>query len=559
MSQQNLNDNKFILRDDGALDQTGYPQKIVNSLDDFPVPIGADIFLEQYEYVWSGTSPLITPYSFVFPAGKDCTIRSLNILTAPIVYVGSGTLIKTNGGVSTIRLINTTFAFIAGGQFIDVEGLDRLSTFIRIVDCICSGTGNLGRVYNITALTDNLTCTDYSQGFIADTARWPSEGVAWLVPKNVTKNTPCTFDNATNKILSAAHYMYDNDVIRFTTDGTLPTGLSAGAFDLNGAVIDNGDGTVRLTTTTPHGFSIGNTVFVRGTTYYDSNYEILATPTTTTFDIEATYVAETLANDEAQLGYYIINAATDDFQVSLTIGGAVVNFTDNGTGNHQFFENNIAFTARGSVYSFNFEDTSFQGFGANNTALDLEPTIQASGAASRGSSNSTLFENTNYLNKFTGSSLNQTYKYFTFFNTLGHPNSATTGVIYFTGNATPTPLTLNNAAPVVEPTYFSDNLERMEQIGNKLYYRGINPIALTITCIVTMTSGTALAKAIVLHIYKNGEDITVAEPVVDVLNRQVSIFDIEETILETNDYLEIWITNTTDSTDITVTNGKLIV
>jgi hypothetical protein len=64
----------------------------------------------------------------------------------------------------------------------------------------------------------------------------------------------------------------------------------------NAAVTDQGNGIVRLPDTA-HGLKAGSHVYISGTGNYDGNHELKAVATNS-FDIEAKYVAETLAGTE---------------------------------------------------------------------------------------------------------------------------------------------------------------------------------------------------------------------------------------------------------------------
>lgn len=62
------------------------------------------------------------------------------------------------------------------------------------------------------------------------------------------------------------------------------------------AVVDNGDGTVKLTASAAHGLLAGSVVYIENTDSYDGLREITAIPAAATFSIKAPFVAETTAN-----------------------------------------------------------------------------------------------------------------------------------------------------------------------------------------------------------------------------------------------------------------------
>lgn len=83
-----------------------------------------------------------------------------------------------------------------------------------------------------------------------------------------------------------------NSVSQLIFNGAAP---AAGTFD-NAAAADQGNGIVRLTDT-GHGLKVGSHVYISGTVNYDGNHAIVAVAANT-FDIEAKFVAETLAGTE---------------------------------------------------------------------------------------------------------------------------------------------------------------------------------------------------------------------------------------------------------------------
>lgn len=64
------------------------------------------------------------------------------------------------------------------------------------------------------------------------------------------------------------------------------------------AVVDNGNGTVTLTTDAAHGYIADSWVVIDGTTNYDGMHKIILVPTTSGITITSTYTAETPAGTE---------------------------------------------------------------------------------------------------------------------------------------------------------------------------------------------------------------------------------------------------------------------
>lgn len=96
------------------------------------------------------------------------------------------------------------------------------------------------------------------------------------------------------------------------------------------AVVDNGDGTVTITTETTHGFAVASQVYIDGTTNYDGTVTLTAV-TTTTFTFTATYTAETPAGSGAETVGIRLAPVTDTtrdafqlMEVRLTLSAASV-------------------------------------------------------------------------------------------------------------------------------------------------------------------------------------------------------------------------------------------
>ena len=458
-------------------------------------------------------------------------------------------------GTKSIRLQNIAFAAPAGTMF-DIEGLDRINTFIRPHDVIFNNVANLGYINNISFLTGTVNFADFGQGIVANNARFTVENnISFSSPKTATKNQDCTFDNVGNTVDATAHYMYDGDLVRLTTDNTLPSGLY-GDVSLS-SVADNGSGQPRFTTGANHNLNIGDTIFIFSTTNYEGFREVLATPSATTFDVDMDYTAETFSSSKVQHVYFIINKTDNDFQLSKTEGGSVVTFTDNGTGNHEFFENTIGLTMRGSVYSFTLEKPVFAGSPETFTYWKFEPTI--SGTLGRGSIIGAGYDLLNKYNHFTNGGLNQTYVQFNVSDTKNGDDSKVSGVLYITGNTADTTLTGSPTIDeVTEGTEDIYNNERTELSNGRICNTDPSSRFAKVNVVMSLVRGDANVKTIRPHILKNGtEDVSSSEPVVDVANSNISVSDFEEVEWELGDCLSLGLESENGATDVQVSEYKL--
>jgi hypothetical protein len=110
------------------------------------------------------------------------------------------------------------------------------------------------------------------------------------------------------------------DVIEATGAKTFTATLAASA------VVDNGDGTVKLTTAAAHGFLAPSVLYVTGTTNYDGMRTVTSIPTVTTLNIKAPYVAETPGGTETvSLALYRADGETwelTSFEIHLSAASA---------------------------------------------------------------------------------------------------------------------------------------------------------------------------------------------------------------------------------------------
>ena len=142
-----------------------------------------------------------------------------------------------------------------------------------------------------------------------------------------------TADAATDKLTANAHgFTTDHSYLKFTSDDTLPEPLdddTQSSVD-RVAVVHSDANTffVKNWITTAKTFTIdagADTIDIVGHGW--SNGELVV-PSTQTGDYTGTAIS-------AGTRYFIVNANTDDFQISLTSGGAAINLTGAGTGTLQ--------------------------------------------------------------------------------------------------------------------------------------------------------------------------------------------------------------------------------
>lgn len=85
----------------------------------------------------------------------------------------------------------------------------------------------------------------------------------------------------------------------------------AGSADLtanldNAAAVDQGNGIVRIPATA-HGYAVGSAIYIEGTTNYNGLFELQAVAANT-FDIKASFVAETFAGGGAETANVVVTS-----------------------------------------------------------------------------------------------------------------------------------------------------------------------------------------------------------------------------------------------------------
>lgn len=102
-------------------------------------------------------------------------------------------------------------------------------------------------------------------------------------------------ESLTELVSIKAFWMGSANRVAFSKDGYKSDG-----YVINGAVVDNGDGTVKIPATDPiQGIEAGEYVIIVGTTNYDGYHQIIYIPESKDyFHIPATFVSETLSNDK---------------------------------------------------------------------------------------------------------------------------------------------------------------------------------------------------------------------------------------------------------------------
>lgn len=245
--------------------------------------------------------------------GSNAAVRNM-ILVDSYVYAMMGNQLRRIASDGTITDITGTIGTSDGFVFMAHDGQGSLV----IVD-----PGQDGYLFRAQ---DTISAT-----FDADTAQGET----------------FTADASTDKITLEDHGFSDADVVSLVTSDTLPDPLSTGigyfvrdattdtfklALTEGGTAInltDSGTGTHRAILSAHYGdfTADAETDDITSTAHGMKDGQQVRLVTTDT--LPAGLAVETT--------YYVVNASTDVFQLSATLGGAAINITDAGTGTHTFW------------------------------------------------------------------------------------------------------------------------------------------------------------------------------------------------------------------------------
>ncbi len=169
------------------------------------------------------------------------------------------------------------------------------------------------------------------------------------------------------KLDATAHGLLDTEVIRLTTDGTLPAGLSlltdyfiinktANDFEVSltsggGAVDITSDGSGTHTATLQDSpVIVGDSSVVTTDFATDDKWDWTATPLANNDEVRLITSAADLPSGFAiDTTYHVINKAANDFELSATSGGAAISPADDGTGTHTIFKWRVGDTVISTV------------------------------------------------------------------------------------------------------------------------------------------------------------------------------------------------------------------
>lgn len=180
-----------------------------------------------------------------------------------------------------------------------------------------------GTSYILRGNGTKLQCYNYKRLFTADNTTDFLDTKATIGVATVTIATP-------GVVSFTAHGLVVNDTIQFTTTGALPTGLAV-ATDYY--VITSGFGANSFQIALTQGGAAINTSGSQSGvhTLYKSTNRAHGYINTDTILLGTSNIGILPTGLSKNTTYYVVNSTAYTFQVSLTSGGAAINFTTNGT------------------------------------------------------------------------------------------------------------------------------------------------------------------------------------------------------------------------------------
>lgn len=260
---------------------------------------------------------------------------------------------------------------------------------------------------------------------------------------------------------------------------------------------------------------------------------------------------ELRSNSDGSFGIFDRTAATNRFFINSS-GNVGIGGSNSPNSALQF--GNIIANRRVTLWETTNNDHQFYGFGINSSVLRYQVDSTATSHVFYAATSSTT---SNEL-----------------FRISGNGDTLTAGTIYgrrvsgslsMQGNATTTTVSTANTFVKVAGTTTSSNLNQtsMPQ-SNRITYTGTTSIVALIICSFTATYNTGTTDEIIFAIYKNGAQIPESRISFDLNNVLGSIptmpFSINiPTTLNTNDYVELWVTMTGATRIVTVSRYMMTV
>lgn len=140
-----------------------------------------------------------------------------------------------------------------------------------------------------------------------------------------------------------------------------------------------------------------------------------------------------------------------------------------------------------------------------------------------------------------------------FFDNGGIPNTKERGSFNMVNNATVTNIITASVPIKIAGTSVAGTLEKFTHSNGRLTYIGVDPITILVLCIASFVAASNSTKKWRFFINKNGTVLTTSQqPISTTTNTLYVEVAVQDAVsLVTNDYVEAWVQNDTDTTDMT--------
>ena len=257
------------------------------------------------------------------------------------------------------------------------------------------------------------------------------------------------------------------------------------------------------------------------------------------------------------------NAIGGGITSAMSTGG----FTFTGTGNlnldilYNYCQNNngIAFNLNSSIWeNIAIIGNKFEANAGQTIISGLANSGNLSGATSVGLITNNIFFG---AGAYTTNILTTNLKWNISTNSANVRDSETIGEMFMTNNAIATANVINVPIKAAGVTS-SGELARFDMpLDNRLRYIGLNPINLLVSCAFSMTKPGGGAVVVTGVLYVNGSPAVKTTGRVAIVGAASLASCVSQgfLLLQPNDYIELWLTNLTDSDDITVVTSNFII
>jgi hypothetical protein len=202
----------------------------IDSLDDFPDPVGGKIILEdRSKYIFT-LKNIVSPYTFVIPNNSRISMIGNGVLA----YVGGGTLFESEDFGSGVFILNMNIADVLGtGTLLNISGSGIPASVVFLDRCGTSNFNSLGTISGIDIFGISVAnMLNLNEGFTITNTSTSIQNVAFRTSKpnpNPTVILNFTGDNEIVYVIGSTFRLTNENQSMFWIDpnGTFESGIVA--------------------------------------------------------------------------------------------------------------------------------------------------------------------------------------------------------------------------------------------------------------------------------------------------------------------------------------------